>query len=374
MNNRLRTLVLTVFAILVTVTAGTEDAVTVTADPFPMERSGQYVYYYDMRTGIYGSEKPLNRLMGILKIADKKYIIRICYPADGRTFFYTGRYVLKNGVMEFTPENIQGDAKEGTMIMADLLNLLNYMGSETLKLGQRLKGKENFSVNSAWENYGRKFVNAYKWWVPFYKLSSMSETGTGKQNAAGDPVLKLLCFGSVYDADAETFTQISKLPVSYNEKSDLKKYAIPAAEKVPVTMAGIKFTLDKNWGYEKPDPASGIMHETYWLKKFTVRDAQIGIESIDISNMLIEKNEIDSFTATLQYQTCVVADTVSVDAGRKILTLSLWEPKAGSCTLTKYRSLGIKNKVLTLLNFSAFDFVYFANMEYFNAIINVKGQ
>ena len=361
-------------SMLIAVSIRAEDAVTVTADPFPLERPGQYVYYHDMRTGIYGSKEPLNRLMGILKIADKKYLVRICYPASGKTFFYSGRYILNKGAMEFTPENIQGDPKEGSMIMADLLNLLNYMGGETLKHTQRFKSKSNFTINSTWQNYGKKFVNTYKWWVPFYKLTSCNYAETDKLAAKGDTAVKLVCFGSVYDADAETFTQISKVPVYYNEKSDLKKFKLPEAEKMPVTLAGMKFILDKNWIFEKPNPESGIVHETWWLKKFTVRDAQIGIETIDISAMRIEKNEIDSFAATLQYQTCVISDTVEIDAAGKTLTLSLWEPKSGNNTLTKYRSLGIKNKILTLLNFSAFDFIYYANMEYFNAIINVKGQ
>ena len=361
---------LTIVAVMITVSLNVKDAVAVAADPFPVERPGQYVYYHDMRTGIYGSNEPLDRLMGILKIADKKYLIRIYYPATGKTFYYSGRYVLNKGIMEFTPENIQGDAKEGTMIMADLLNVLNYLGGETLKHAGRFKNKEDFSVNSSWPNYDRKFVNSYKWWAPFYKLTSSSNAETDKWASKGGIALKLVCFGSVYDADAETFTLISKVPVYYNEKSDLKKYVIPETEKVQVKLAGIAFTLDKNWIYEKPNPEYGIMHETYWLKKFSVRDAQIGIETINISDMHMEKNEIDSFTATLQYQTCVITDTVSIDHGRKILTLCLWDPKSGSSTLTKYRSLGIKNKILTLLNFSAFDFIYYANMEYFDAIIN----
>jgi hypothetical protein len=276
--------------------------------------------------------------------------------------------------MEFTPENIQGEAKEGTMIMADLLNLMNYLGAGTLKHAQKLKGKKDFSVGSDWVNYNLKLVNSYKWWAPFYKLTSSVNAGTDKSSAKGNSILKLVCFGSVYDEDAETFAQISKLPVYYNEKSAPGKYLIPAADKVEVKLAGFSLALDKNWVYEKPDPAAGMMHETYWLKKFTVRDAQIGIETIDVSNMLIEKNEIDSFAATLQFQTCVITDTVNIDHAKKAMTLCLWDPKSGSGTLTVYRSLGIKNKSLMLLNFSAFDFIYYANMEYFNAIMNFRNK
>jgi hypothetical protein len=374
MKNQFKFPVLIAVAVLITISLNAEDKVTVTADPFPAERPGQYVYYHDMRTGIYGNKAPLNRLMGILKIADKKYLVRICNLSDGKTFLYSGRYVLNKGIMEFSPENMQGDAKEGAMIMADLLNLLNYLGSETIKYGQKLTGKNDFSVNSTWENYHRKLVNSYKWWIPFYKLVSSSNAENVDTGMKGDLMLKLVCFGSVYDADAETFTSISNLPIYYNEKSDLKKYIIPETEKVTVKLSGRSFILDKNWNYEKPDQQSGIMHETYWLKKFTVRDAQIGIESIDVSNMRMEKNEIESFVSTLVFQSCVITDTVHVDPENKTLSLSLWDPQSGHSTITKYRSLGIKKNVLTLLNFSAFDFIYYGNMNYFNTIINTKAD
>lgn len=356
---------------LLPVTLPAADDVTVTADPFPAERPGQYVFYHDMRIGVYGSTEPLNRLMGILKIDEKKYVIRIYYPADGRNFYYTGRYVLSRGMMEFTPENIQGDEKEGTVILADVLNLVNYLGAETVKHGRRLKSRETFSVDSEWAGYGRKFVNEYKWWVPFYKLTSMTGTDTGKTNG---PDLKLLCIGSVYDNDATSFTSVSRLPVLFTKKTGQDRYVIKPAEKMQVILGGITFNLDKNWNYQKPDPASGMPHETYWMKKFTVRDAQIGVESVDTTSIHIDANEIDSFAATLQYQTCVITDAVNIDEVRKELTLCLWDPVSGSCTIMKYRSLGIKNKVLLLLNFSAFDFVYYSNREYFDAILDVKGR
>lgn len=354
--------------ILVTLSLYAESTTLITADPFPAERTGQYVYYHDMRRGVFGNKEPVDRLLGIMKADNKRYIICVHNIKNGKSYLYLGKYILNNGIMEFLTESIQGDTKEATIIMADLLNLMNYLGSETLIHAPKLKSKGDIQVNSKWESYNRKLANSYKSWIPFYKLESSSNIEVDSFGEKGYISFKLIYFGSVPQNDPDMFTRINKLPVYYNSKITDKKYLIPAAEKMKIRLDNISLVLDKNWYFEKGDPISGFM-DSYWLKKFTPRDAQIGVESIETDNLKLDKNEIEAFISSLQYQSCVIADTVNVDLINRTLTLSLWDADSGTTTFTKYISLGVKKKLLTILNFSAFDFIYYGNMEYFESIL-----
>jgi hypothetical protein len=367
---RLKYLLLTALILCVTTALYAEDKALITADPFPLERPGQYVYYHDMRTGVYGSKQPVNRLFGLMKADNKQYIIRIMNLKDSKSYLFLGRFTLNKGIMEFYPESTQGDMKEAAVIMADLLNLMNYLGSETVKHAPGTKSRNDLTVNSFWESYNRKLVNSYKWWIPFYKLESSSNSGTDSYGIKGYASLRLVCFGTVAKDDPDMFTRISKLPVYYKDKIPDKKYIIPAAEKMDVKLDNTALKLDKNWHFEKSNPDAGQFQDSYWLKKFTARDAQIGIESIELKNIRLEKNEIGTFVSTLQFQSCVIADTVEIDLKEKTLALSLWDADNGIATFTKYISLGAKNNFLSVLNFSAFDFIYYSNVEYFNSILN----
>jgi hypothetical protein len=368
MKKRVKYLSALFFTVIISLSLYADSAAIVTADPFPSERPGQFVYYHDMRTGVFGNKEPVNRLFGIMKADNKQYIIRVQNLKDGKSYLYLGRFILSKGEMEFLTESVQGNTKEATVIMADLLNLMNYLGREILNHSSKLKSKIDLNVNSKWESYNRKLVNSYKWWIPFYKLESANNIETDNFGPKGYVSLKLICFGSVSQDDPDLFTRINRLPSYHKEKITDKKYTITSAEKMKVRLDNTPLNLDKNWYFEKGDPLSGFQ-DSYWLKKFTSRDAQIGLESIETDNIKLNKNEIEAFVSSLQFQSCVIADTVDIDLKGKTLTLSLWDADNGTATFTKYISLGVKRNLLTVLNFSAFDFVYYSNIEYFEAIL-----
>jgi len=369
MFNRLKYLVIAVSITGFNVPGYTDNITAVTADPFPSERPGQYVYYHDTRRGIYGSREPLNRLFGILKADNKQYIINVCNLKNTKSYLFLGHYILNNGMIEFLTESIQGDKKEGAAIMAELLNLMNYLGSETVKNSIKINNSKDLAVKSTWESYRREHVNRYKWWIPFYKLESCINAESDIYGDKNYTSFKLVCFGMVAQNDPDMFTRINKLPVYYKDKVADKKYIIPASEKTTVKLDNVSFNLDKNWHYEKGDLLNGIC-DTYILKNFTAMDAQIGVESIELNNIKLDNNIIDTFVSTLQYQSCVITDTVAIDPEKNTLSLSLWDADSGSSTFTKYISLDVKKNLLTTLNFSAIDFIYYSNIDYFNSILN----
>ena len=366
---RLKYLMIALSLTCLPVSGYSEKETNVTADPFPSERPGQYVYYHDMRKGIYGNKEPLNRLFGIMKTENKQYIIRVSNLNDSRSYLYLGHFILNNGNMEFMTESIQGDTREGAVVMAELLNLMSYLGNETVKNSKLINNRNNPTVNSKWESYKRKLVNSYKWWVPFYKIESSINAESDSYGDKNYMSIKLVCFGTVDQNDPDMFTRIDKLPFFYKEKTSDKKFVIPASEKNKVKLDNVSFNLDKNWFYEKGDPLNGI-YDTYVLKKFTVRDAQVGVESIELNNIKLDKNIVETFVSTLQFQSCVISDTVAIDLKNKTLSLSLWDPDSRTATFTKYISLNVNKNLLTTLNFSAIDFIYYANIDYFNAILN----
>ena len=368
MKKRIKYLSAVFFAVIISLSLYADSAAIITADPFPSERPGQFVYYHDMRTGVFGSKEPVNRLFGIMKADNKQYIIRVQNLKDGKSYLYLGRFILIKGEMEFLTESVQGNSKEATVIMADLLNLMSYLGRETLNHSSKLKNKIDLSVNSNWVSYNRKLVNRYKWWIPFYKLESSGNIENDNFGQKGYVSLKLICFGTAPEDDPDIFTRINRLPSYHKEKITDKKYSITSAEQMKVRLDNTPINLDKNWYFEKGDPLSGFQ-DSYWLKKFTSRDAQIVLESIETQNIKLDKNEIEAFVSSLQFQSCVIADTVNIDLKGKTLELSLWDADNGYATFTRYISLGIKRNLLTVLNFSAFDFIYYSNMDYFDSIL-----
>ena len=370
MISKFKSLVITLSILCISISIQAEKKTEVIADPFPAERPGQYVYYHDMRTGVYGSKEPANRLIGLMKAENKQYIICITEIKNGRSFLYLGHFYLNKGIMEFAVDSMQGETKDGTFLLADLLNLMNYLGSETVKIAPGLVNKNDLTVNSEWESYNRKFVNSYKWWIPFYKLESADNAVKDTYGEKGYTSLKLVYFGTVALNDPDMFTRINRLPSYHKDKTGSTKYIIPRAEKMTVKLDNTTLLLDKNWHFEKGNAETGLIQDSYWLKKFTVRDAQVGVESIPLTNIKLEKNEIETFVSTLQFQSCVIADTVKIDLIKKTLSISLWDADNGTATFTKYVSLGVKKNVLTILNFSAFDFIYYTNTEYFDSILN----
>ena len=369
MTNKIKYLFIALTLTLISATGNAQKSSAITADPFPVERPGQYVYYHDMRKGVYGNKEPVDRLIGLMKAENKQYIIRICNVKDGKSYLFMGRFVLNNGVMEYSTESIQGDVKEGTVLMADLLNLLSYLGSETIKISPNVKSKNDVTVSSIWKEYNRKLNNSYKWWIPFYRLESCSNSESDNYGEKGYTSLKIVCFGAVAQNDPDMFTRIIRLPVYYTEKISDKKYIIPPAEKITVRLDNTSLKLDKNWHFEKANPAAGFP-DSFWLKKYSARDAQVGVESIELNNIKLEKGIIDSFVSSLRYQSCVIPDTVKIDSAGKTLSLSLWDADSNTATFIKYISLGIKNNLLSMINFSALDFIYYGNFEYFNAILD----
>lgn len=264
-----------------------------TADPFPAERPGQYVYYHDMRKGVFGIKEPVDRLIGLMKVENKQYVIHVCSIKEGKSYLFLGRFILKNGIMEFYTESTMGDLKEGAIILSDLLNLLEYLGVETIKNSAKLKNRNDLIVNSTWKSYNRKLINSYKWWIPFYKLEASRNSETDSSGEKGAASLKLVCFGTVAPDDPDMFARIRKIPVSYKDKTPDKKYKISEAEKKNVKLDNISLKLDKNWHFEKGDPSRNL-YDSYCLKKFTARDAQIGVETIESTNIKVEKNLIES--------------------------------------------------------------------------------
>jgi len=371
MKNIFKRMLIAVSIIFIPIFVLSRNDALITADPFPNESTGQYIYYHDLRQGVYGSKEPSNRLVGLLKADNKQYIIRILNLKDGKSYLFLGRFILNNGNMEFTPESIQGDARAGAILLADLLNMMKYLSDESLKYYPKSKNKKDLTAPSIWKSYNRKYINTYKWWLPFYKLESCmnSESDSyGEKNAFS---LKLVCFGSVSRDDPDMFTRINKLPVFYKEKISEKKFFFSPAEMINVKLDNVTLKLDKNWFFEKGNIDAGIS-DTYLLKKFTKRDAQVGVESIALNNIKLEKNEIETFASTLQFQSCVITDTVNIDLKNKTLSLSLWDTDSGTATFTKYISLGVIKNQLTMINFSALDFVYYSNTEYFDSILNTN--
>lgn len=340
-------------------------------DPFPATLPGQFAFYHDSRDGVHhvSISTKMDRLIGIVKINNETYVVRVYDLKTGADFTYPGYFTKENGVYDFVCTGFKGDINTGSIIMADLINLLNYYNGEIDEVAKKVTDKP-VKITSRWDGYDSWNENSYDWWLPFYKLSSSVYSSKDTNGRKGAMSLKLLFFGRFTVAKQMNFFKYKSLPVFVTDRGVLNKKKLTSGDSVPAEMAGVTLNLDSNWTYIPADKDTGIFFDTYWIKKISTRDALIGIESYNAKSIVSESELVKLQMRGLAQNECIIADSVKIDNGYKTFSFLIWDVDSNSVTIHVSRSLGIKNGIFKNLNFSAFEAVYNINKEYFDSIIN----
>ncbi len=340
-------------------------------DPFPSTQPGQYAFYHDTRDGVHhvSTSSKMDRLIGIVKINSETYVVRVYDLQTGSDFTFHGYFTKEKGIYNYVCEGFNGDANTGMIIMADLMNLLNYYSSEIDKVNKKLTDKP-VKITTHWEGYDSWNENSYDWWLPFFKLSSSKYASKNARGKKGAVSLKLLFLGR-FTADTQmNFFKYKSIPGTLSETPDSDKYKLAETNADPVKMEGVTLNIDSNWEYMPKDKESGIFFDTYWIKKFSTRDALIGVEVYNVKSVGNEKALSKLQMRGLALNECIIVDSIKIDKKNKTLSFLIWDVENDLTTIHVSRSLGIKNHILKNINFSAFEVIYNQNKAYFNSIIN----
>jgi len=334
-----------------------EPAINEKDDPFPDSIPGQYVYYHDTRRDIYGDPKPLNRLVGILKIGGNRYILRI-YDIDGaRATIILGHFQKDGEYYGFEPERVNGDKDWSPFVMADVFNVLTYYGNESIGKMPAIR-RGGLVVNSVWKNYGRKQINTYSPFIPFYGLNNSVVPESGETS------FRAVYAGRVM-ANDHLFLQISDLPEIKAPPGD---FTLGPATKLKAQLGGIVFELDENWKPVKGEPGGPVPHDTYWISRFSQRDSQIGVEFIRPQRGFHLKTVRELMVFMMLYNRCVVLDSVAM--GEKDISFIVRDLPSNTYTRQVTHIVKFSAGEIKIVNFSAFEFVYTVNKAYFDTILS----
>ena len=339
-------------------------------DPFPSTLPGQYAFYHDTRDGVnhVSISTKMDRLIGIVKINSEIYVVRVYDLKTGSDFTFPGYFTKEKGLYDFVCTGFNGDINTGSIIMADLLNLMNYYSGEIDEVNKKVSDKP-LKITTFWDGYDSWNDNSYDWWLPFFKLSSSVYSSKDSHGRKGTVSLKLLFLGRFTAAKQMNFFKYKSIPGSLINTLSPDEYKLSDAKADPVNMEGVTLNLDSNWEYMPKDKESGIFFDTYWVKKFTTRDALIGVEVYNVKSIGNEKALSKLQMRGLALNECIIADSIKRDEQNKTLSFLIWDIENNLITIHISRSLGIKNHIFKNINFSAFESIYNQNKAYFDSII-----
>ncbi|MBN1531576.1 MAG: hypothetical protein JXA20_02840 [Spirochaetes bacterium] len=326
-------------------------------DPFGENNPGQYVYYHDTRKNVYGNKNALNRLLGIMKIGYNKYLMRIYDIDESREGILIGSYIRNNNHYEFMPKQAKGDQYWLSLVTADLLNILNYYGNEYSN-NQKNSQRKEITINSNWKNYGRELINRYCPWIPFYHLKSSVLSGTKECN------IKCVFFGRMMPNDT-IFFQITNIPNVDNDAN--ANYRIEAKGAKSINLNGIVFKLDDNWKLMKGDVKTGVPHDTCWVSKYSARDSQIGVETIELHNKIKAGGENELLFLFMNTSKCIITDSVSING--KTISYIIQDVNTNTYNRQIFHIIKFSANEVKVINFSSFEVIYTSNKSYFDNIV-----
>ncbi|MCZ8342416.1 MAG: hypothetical protein O9301_05230 [Leptospira sp.] len=323
---------------------------------FPNTSSGQYIFYYDSR-------RDAKRLTGIMKFYDGTIVCRT-FDAIEKTNTIVSLKILKTDKeYEVIPDRIfAGDFNRDVQyVLVDLNNILN----QQLKHSNKITDKKNAFMDP-WPEFGYELEHVFWKHIPFMGLYSTRRTDLK------DPFYQAVIIGRMADANDVNFFNLD-LPI-FKEKLSAK-FEIPTKQSKIINHAGYSITLDERWNRIEANKIPEIKHETYWFSVDSLRDAQIGIEKIDISdfpNQSKIKTVKDLGNLILRSHPILLAESIAiVDLPNGDLQLDFVSLEFQSRYRTKhiYRIKKLPGNKFEIVNFSAFYETYTLNESYFLEVL-----
>jgi hypothetical protein len=334
-------------------------AATISAEAkydFPNTSSGQYIFYYDTR-------RDAKRLTGIMKFYDGTIVCRTFDSIEKTNTIVSLKILKTDKEYEVVPDRIfTGDFNRDIQyVLVDFNNILN----QQIKHTNKINDKKNAFLDP-WPEFGYDLEHVFWKQIPFMGLYSTRRTDLK------DPFYQAVIIGRMSDSDDVNFFNLD-LPI-YKEKLSAK-FEVPIKKSKVISHAGYLITLDEHWNRIDANKIPEIKHETYWYSVDSLRDAQIGIEKIDISdfpNQSKIKTAKDLGNLILRSHPILLADTITVSElpnGELQLDFVSLEFQSRFRTKHIYRIKKLSGNKFEILNFSAFYETFTKNESYFLDVI-----
>lgn len=331
-------------------------AVSVFANPLDYIESGSYAYYYDGRGGleneyvrgylVFHAEGGLSIvLMNVVNVKTRKsYKFNIgIREAQNKDI----ELVSAKGIEEI-PEELR---PEITQSIPDLLNF------DAMYRGNIKKIDYDSTLEDKWEEYSLYYH--YSKVNPMFKFDSISFNDP-KDNI----VFVTEKYGYVTINELDDF--YSNAPKAlFKKKERPSKNVIPEAAEQVVTLNGVEIKVDGNW--DANDFQEGEIHNTgMWLKIDSIRDAQVMIERVPKEFPFKTVKEKEKFiTSILLGIPNLIPYTVEVKKDGKDIVLTYVNYDEHNWTTINI----VRLTKDTVINFSAFEDMYFENKDYFDNIL-----
>lgn len=318
---------------------------------------GQYIFYKDNR----GNN---NRITGLLKYYDGSIICRTYDLNNKNETLVQLDFMLKNNEYDIRPLNtFHGDLlKDYQYVMVDLMNIWGQYESIKNELNQKELNKKD-----DWPEFQYTLEHKFIKWIPFLKFYSTRNT------EFMDPNYKLILIGKMQGPKDPIFMNFTSIPIS----KPFPVFTLDKSTTQNIKMEGTNFDLDENWKFMEPSQEYNTYHPTYWIRKKSQRDAQIGVETISFLDKYITKDiqhspyQIGSLivSASLMVEPSTVEFENQADGSLKVSFVVL-SPNELFATQCIYKIYKVSDNDYKIINFSTFQSLYDANKAYFNNILN----
>lgn len=324
---------------------------------FPETSPGQFVYYFDTR-------RDARRMTGLLKFYDGTIVCRTIDTINKTTTIISIEIVKTKNGYEINPQKIfDGDFnRDIQFVLVDLNNIINQQSNHVSEINDKKK-----SFLDPWPEFDYTLEHVFWKRIPFFNLYSTRRTDLET------PFYQVALLGKMQNGEDVNFF---KMTYPFFIEKPTAKFKVPSKKEKIVNSFGYQISLDENWNRVDAGKIPDIKHETFWLSVDSLRDAQIGIEKIDISifpNHIKISSAKDLAEFILRASPLMLADSIELNQKSKDeVEISYIVVDPDNKLRTKYinKIKKISKEEFHITNFSAFLETFDENREYFFTILN----
>lgn len=322
------------------------------AAPFDYVESGTYGYFLDTRA----SEAFIRGYL-------------ICELDDGNTAVFMNTIFVDSGIS--VPSGVCVSEDENHELV-----YTDYPGVKMSKVQER-EARQTLKDLTYFDSMYKQFGN--KIGLETFAKGKLSECTVYYQYSNVFPLFKFIQisddadfkevnymayrFGKIKTLDSKGVQSFYDDDVIPSPKHENKEFKIPKKNSKKIELNGIKFKIDENWVQQELD---GV--ESWWLQCDSIRDAQIMVEKLpDGMRPKTQAEKCRLLTFMIPRQEFLLPATLHVFSKGDTVYISyeIWQTNEA----VTFCIVGIKEDVI--INFSAFDYVYYQNQEYFKKILGL---
>lgn len=315
--------------------------------------NGEYVYFMDNRI-----QTPFYRGYIYYTAENQSYLfVRSVNLSNNDEALY--QIIINTNKIEDSKTNlISGkNSLNHQQACVDVFNFITAYNLNNNKISYEYEFKDKWEKYTYYYNFNKI--------APVFKIYSLKMEFPGKKKEE-NPRYYINRSGIIDIKKISEFKVLKPLNTDFikNRNSNVKLSGI---NEKSIIANGVKIILDDNWTSQK-----NINFPSYWIKKESVRDAQISIETGDWSKFKSKGyNSLDDFIKYIVLSSPGVNwNYFKVEKAKDKMVVQYAVIDENNFQNFMYQEYLIKKGELIIINFSSFFSIFMNNHEYFNKIIN----